>query len=172
MTDTAIASDRLGFTRTICDCAQCRTPCRFMPGMLIPADVEPMSVYGNYANPLTWAKEYLVASPGGLYRIDDLYVRVGTLVPARQPDGSCVFFRDDHCEVHPVAPFGCACCDWHQDERAGNARSNAAVLAILRNIQDEPSFYFDLWEILHGLGRISPAPEISRKQMCDATGIT
>jgi hypothetical protein len=63
------------------------------------------------ADPFERAEENLLASPGA--RVMDVATgrqfRVGTLVPAKKADGSCIHLGEDgKCAIRAVAPFGCA----------------------------------------------------------------
>src|SRR5208337_1439820 len=57
-----------GLERTACGCGACVTNCRFMPGFLIPSDLERMIPAG--VDPYLWADKNLLASPGALVMKD------------------------------------------------------------------------------------------------------
>lgn len=53
-----------GCARTICACAECAINCHFIPGYLIPADLERMAAQLGYDDLLEFAVNNLLASPG------------------------------------------------------------------------------------------------------------
>lgn len=75
----------------------------------------------------------LAASPGALVGVTGsqglVTYRVGTIVPRTVPGTSrCVFLDDeDHCRIHPVAPFGCAMFDSHMGAGEAQYRSTWGV---------------------------------------------
>jgi Fe-S-cluster containining protein len=101
-----------GRQRTECSCQACIKNCRFMPGNLIPADLDRMipptlTEEGIFR----WAEQNLRASPGAL--VGDSATghtfRIPMLVPAVKKDGSCIHLQpDERCAIHENAPFGCA----------------------------------------------------------------
>ncbi len=99
-----------GFARTVCACPDCTLNCQYIPGYLIPADLERIGQYhAPGAEIFDWARGHLLASPGAMVRRGDAVFRIPTLVPARRPDGACLFLTaDERCAIHVVAPFGCA----------------------------------------------------------------
>src|SRR6266446_1724770 len=96
-----------GLERTTCACEVCKTNCRFMPGYLIPSDLDRMIPIG--VDPLTWAEMNLLASPGALVMKNLQFFRIPTLVPSTKADGSCINLTPEGlCSIHETAPFGCA----------------------------------------------------------------
>lgn len=92
-----------GFPRTTCGCADCEVNCRYMPGFLIPADLERMIPEG--ADPFVWAEKNVLASPGALAMQGGKTFRIHTLVPATKKDGSCIHLAEDgRCLIHEVSP--------------------------------------------------------------------
>lgn len=116
------------FERTICDCSRCSAHCRRQPGPLAPGELDELVdlLVRHHGETARSARRLFRASPGAVLVNSDtgLMVRVGTITPAKKPDGSCVFLGDDgRCRVHEVAPFGCAFLDAHFDDAEGNRRS-------------------------------------------------
>ena len=103
-----IASNEFGVERSLCGCSGCQAKCRFMPGFLVPADLDRMIPAG--ADPFRWAESNLLASPGALTTADGEMFWIPTLVPAiKGGDRSCIHLRPDgQCGIDAVAPFGCA----------------------------------------------------------------
>jgi hypothetical protein len=92
-------------------------------------------------------------------------VRIPTLVPARRPDGACLFLTTaGECAIHAVAPFGCAFFDAHMATAEADQRSQLGLRAILEAWQaNDP--YARLWMTLAHAGQVAPAPEIGRQQL-------
>src|SRR5438067_916759 len=89
------ARAEFGFCRTRCDCLECTRSCRHIPGYLIPADLERMDRFlAPDQDLVTWAKRHLLASPGALVMRGGRAFRIPTLVPARRPDGACLFLTE------------------------------------------------------------------------------
>ena len=74
--------------RTICSCLTCQAPCRTMPGMLVPGDVERLRPDATGRD--AWALQHLEASEGALVARRGLMFRIPTIVPGRQADGRTV----------------------------------------------------------------------------------
>ncbi len=74
-----------GFERTFCDCDDCSIFCRFMPGMLVPADLPRLYAAQRSPGETThdWALRCLLASPGALVSIQGRMQRIPTLVLRR-----------------------------------------------------------------------------------------
>lgn len=144
-----------GYERTSCACTVCVTNCRFMPGFLIPSDLERMIPAG--VDPFQWAAANLLASPGALVadsRTGNLF-RIPTLVPAVKPDGSCIHLTgEQRCEIHAVAPFGCAFFDCGP-ERGGISRDG---LVAVFDAHQGRHLYSQIWNYLCHLGRRQKSP--------------
>jgi hypothetical protein len=80
-------SDRrteLGFERTVCDCKACKINCEFIPGFLLPSDIRRIALHLGYSNPVEFALDNLLASPGAIV-VDRGHIRrIRTLAPARR----------------------------------------------------------------------------------------
>jgi hypothetical protein len=160
-----------GFPRTRCPCAACAAPCSFIPGYLVPDDLPRLAAHhGPGADPLAWAAEHLLASPGALVARAGRAFRIPTLVPARGPGGACAFLADGGaCAVHEAAPFGCAFFDSHMTAAQADRRSLAGLRAVARAWSDG-GLYAEAWRGLAEAGRVAPAPEEARRQMREALG--
>ncbi len=82
----------LGFERTVCDCGACKINCKFIPGLLLPSDLHRIAEHLGYSNPVEFALENLLASPGAIVMDRGQIRRIRTLVPARGQDGACKLF--------------------------------------------------------------------------------
>jgi hypothetical protein len=135
----------------------------------VPADLERLHQYhGPTLDLVSWAKQYLLASPGALVLQDGRVRRIPTLVPARQSSGACIFLTpENQCAVHAAAPFGCAFFDVHQSDQEANRRSLCGLRAI-QHAWREAGIYALVWFALEEAGRVAPAPEVRRQRMQEA----
>jgi len=153
---------QFGLPRTTCACQICKTNCEFMPGFLIPADLERMMP--TDVDPMLWAEENLLASPGALVAnsATGKTFRIGTLVPKTKPDGSCIHLNAEGlCQIHPVAPFGCSFFDCGPER---NGISRDGLMAVLDAHRDN-GLYAVIWRWLHARGDRQLAPEVLRERM-------
>ena len=112
-----------GFARTECACGECALNCRYIPGYLIPTDLDAMAAHLGYESVLTFALENLLASPGATVMADGQVFQIPTLVPARQVNGACKFLTtESRCAIHAVSPFGCSHFDVHQSKTEADER--------------------------------------------------
>jgi hypothetical protein len=170
-----------GAYRTICACKDCTVSCRFIPGYLIPSDLElikkqlvkstKVGLTEQYEDLISWCLENLVASPGALVVRGGIPMRVPTLVPARDKETNwCKFLKPKggthgfDCTIHEVAPFGCAFFDSHAPEGKWQALSSQGLQSILID-REQGGLYSRVWQALAVLGRISPTPEQCRDAM-------
>lgn len=124
----------LGFERTTCACRECVDCCKWQPGPLAPGDIERIVASRGLSGEAaaTFIETKFWASPGAL--VLDLRTkttrRVGSITP-RFANGRCVFLGlDDRCEIHAVAPAGCALFDTHQSAETAQAIGSALIRAI------------------------------------------
>lgn len=80
-----------GFARTECACDECALNCRYIPGYLIPTDLDAIAAHLGDESVLTFALEHLLASPGTTVMADGQVFQIPTLVPAKQANGACHF---------------------------------------------------------------------------------
>lgn len=152
--------------RTVCDCDLCKTNCRFIPGYLLPDDLDRIAAFLGDSERFEFAKKNLLASPGALVIKSGVLRRIPTLVPARNDKGWCKFFDGSLCCIHPVAPFGCAFFDSHQRRSESDAMSLKGLEIIAGQWEDRSrSFYCEIWNDLYVKGLRAPAPEECRKKM-------
>lgn len=155
-----------GTERSSCACDTCKRNCRMMPGFLIPADLGRMFANGNECSRMSifkWAEDNLLASPGALVMRNGEMFRIPTLVPAKQPDGSCINLSPDGlCQIHDVAPFGCAFFDCHSGTESF-ALSRAGLIAVYED-HARNGLYSRIWQHLFALGKTQDAPEVLRKR--------
>lgn len=154
------------FCRTHCDCRDCCRSCFHLPGYLIPADLPRMHQHLAADQDLcAWAKEHLLASPGALVMRHGRMFRIPTLVPARRPDGACVFLTNTgRCAIHSVAPFGCVFFDSHMPSAEADRRSKCGLQAVLQ-AWSAGDAYAHVWVALAGKGLVAPPPEVARQQL-------
>jgi len=160
------ARTEFGFSRTVCSCHECTLNCHHIPGYLIPADLERIHQHLSPSeNLLAWAKQNLLASPGALVIRHDQAFRIPTLVPARRPDGACIFLTaTGQCAIHAVSPYGCAFFDWNMAHSEADRRSKRGLQAVLE-AWDTRDLYSQVWVALADDGFMAPAPEVARQQL-------
>ena len=148
-----------GVERSVCACGNCQINCRFMPGMLIPADLPRLIPAG--VDPFAWADANLLASPGALVTRNGEVFRVPTLVPAVKADGSCIHLGEGgRCGVHQDAPFGCAFFSCGPEIPGMSARGITAIY------RDPPEgLYKRLWARLSYAGKAQERAEVLRGRM-------
>lgn len=121
-------------------------------------------------DPEEWARVHLRASSGArmLRRYSDREetIRIGTLVPAHNPDLSCHWLHDGRCEVHAIAPFGCAFFDCSQSKQYADDLSLNGLHAIVKD-HDESGLYSRLWTTLWNEGLRSPEISVKRAALDD-----
>lgn len=153
-----------GRERSTCGCESCRTNCRHMPGMLIPADLDrliPPTVADVYA----WSEQNLLASPGALVKRGQEIFRIPTLVPATKDDGSCIHFTaEGRCAIHETAPFGCAFFDCQSLPAPLDMISRDGMITIMKAHREQQT-YARIWQHLDNAGKRQHAPEVLRARM-------
>jgi predicted DsbA family dithiol-disulfide isomerase len=131
--------------RTGCGCDFCRAYCVHTPGRLGADDLLRLCPEGR--DVFAWAEEHLRAVT------DTDYPK---LVPVRRAGGPCHWYRDGRCEVHVVAPFGCAEFDAHMPPAEVQRRSRAATAAI-RSDAARDGLHCRVWHHLLDRGLTSPS---------------
>ena len=163
-----------GFQRSTCSCSLCTINCLFIPGFLLPEDLAPIGLFLGCTDILGFVEENFLASPGALVAkscpgpdpgAGKLY-RIRTFVPARGENGWCRFFDGKLCKIHPVAPFGCAFFDSHQDPCHSQRISALGLMSIEAQWRNEQSsLYCIIWHHLFLSGLTAPSPEECRQRM-------
>lgn len=154
----------LGLPRTTCACHACIINCHFMPGFLIPSDLDRI-IPANVV-PTQWAEGQLLASPGALVMKDGKTFRIRTLVPTVKADGSCIHLNaDERCDIHAVAPFGCAFFDCGAERTNYGAKLSAYGLFQVHRAWENNELYARIWRHLDREGRVQLKPDILRERM-------
>jgi len=123
------------FNRTQCACDRCVQCCKRQPGPLAVGDFERIASFMRLD--LDRAKSFFRNSPGAVVSVAGEPYRIRTIVPAADRSGRCVFLdRDDRCQIHEVAPFGCAFFDMHMAPDVANVRA----IWYLREIDSDESY--------------------------------
>lgn len=159
-----IERTEFGVARTECACRTCVANCRFIPGALIPADLNRISEYLSESDLTRFAFDNLLASPGAIILSRGRLIRVRTLVPTRRTDGACFLTVEDRCSIHAVAPFSCALFDCSQSREEADALSLRGLMEVARAWQ-RGDLYAQLWLMLYHDGRIAPSPIEARARM-------
>jgi hypothetical protein len=134
-----------GFQRTECGCERCSVFCRFMPGYLIPSDLDHLIPPGE--DPFAWARVHLRAvmvAPGGM----------PSLVPAQRPNGHCHWHEQGRCAVWQHSPYGCAFFDQHMKAEEHERRNRAGWQARQESF-DRDELYARLWHALKDAGLVT-----------------
>lgn len=157
-----------GFDRTVCACSECAINCRFIPGYLIPADLDRIAGHLGCENLIEFALENLLASPGATVLERGQVRQIPTLVPARRSDGACKFLdANSRCTIHEVSPFGCAFFDAHQSKTESDYRSGSGLVQIDRAWHGD-QLYARLWLLLKTIRRVGPSPVAARARLQQA----
>jgi len=157
--------------RTECACDECIKCCQHMPGYLVPGDLFTIGTRLGYSGCTKgFVARYLLASEGALVQAGDRRFRIPTIVPAQKADGSCVFLNDQHrCDIHAVAPFGCAHFDTHMSKEDADQLSTDGLRRIMQDIHEDGT-YKAVLELLFNSDRVaSPLLERKRKLLAAST---
>lgn len=156
----------MGHFRTICNCDLCARKMNLFRSIAMPEDLDYIATFLGYSKLFEFAEKNLLASPGAIVIKNGRLARIRTLVPARSDSGWCKFFDGSLCTIHPVAPFGCAFFDSHQEQSQSDAISAKGLQIIAGLWEDEPfSLYCQIWNHQHGRDMSAPAPEECRDRM-------
>jgi hypothetical protein len=154
-----------GHKRSSCSCRFCVRNCRFIPGYLIPADLNRLVPGQGEIQVEDWAREHLRASPGAVVaRVGPDGVlqtgRIPTLVPASWHGHTCHWLGpDNRCQVHANAPFGCAFFDCHSQGQECSDLSRQGLMEIVKDFQTG-GLYSRLWNLLQTEGlTVSPVED-------------
>jgi len=123
------------FEPTTCSCRADRKSCQRQPGHLLPGQLKEIADALGLA--VEAARRYFWNSPGMVLansRTGRTF-RVRTITP-RFENGRCVFFKNERCEVHAVAPFGCRFFDVHMSAAEGQRRSMWGAREILDRLAE------------------------------------
>lgn len=160
-----------GFIRTIADGPLERLNCKYIPGYLIPADLERIASAMGATNIEAWAMDNLLASPGAtVARMTATGLKpfqIHTLVPARAATGHCIHLCEQGCKIHPVAPFGCAFFDNDQSMEEAQRKSSEGLKAIMAEWEKDGP-YAQIWKKLDAAGKKAPWPRDCRAKLAIA----
>jgi hypothetical protein len=150
-----VVRTEFGFERSACGCERCAVFCRYMPGYLIPSDLE--RLIPPEADALAWAKVHLRAvmpGPGGM----------PNLVPAQKRNGHCHWYEEGKCLVWQNSPYGCAFFDQHMSFEEHDRR-NQAGRAARQEAFEQNALYARLWQALKeaGLVRAGRGKELNQR---------
>lgn len=165
-----IERTEFGFTRSIADGALEVMNCIYIPGYLVPSDLERMAKACGAEDIFSWALENLLASPGATVMRDGVVFNIRTLVPRRSEKGGCKFLTNDcKCSIHADAPFGCAFFSTTMNAEEANKASTAGLCAIMRE-WDCGGLYAKIWLQLDALCRRAKSPNLCRRELDKALG--
>lgn len=168
--------EEFGFTRTKCACPDCTINCKFIPGYLVPADVERIARHLGYTNVGEFAFDNLLASVGAtVMNAEGRVFQIPTLVPQRKADGSCKFLdAEGRCLIHAASPYGCAMFDAHQLSEEADRRSHRGLQEVARHWSGRAgtSAYAAVWKLLYTVGLRAIPAHIARMKMEEAVSRT
>lgn len=139
-----------GFKRTTCSCRKCSLWCEYVPGALVPTDLDRLIPTGD--DPFQWAEQHLLASPGFRAVSAHFTLSIPSLVPKRQENGHCHWLQDGRCEVHEVSPYGCAFLSQCSQSAAQAAKVRNAGLEARAKAFEESGLYARIWHHLWNRG--------------------
>lgn len=158
--------EEFGFQRTSCSCRKCSVWCEHIPGYLVPSDLDRLIPSGE--DPLIWAEQNLLASPGLQIKTPQFTVSIPSLVPRRQQNGHCQWLQDGHCTVHENSPFGCAfLSQCSQSNAHGQKITNAGRAARAEAFQKD-GLYAQIWKHLWAKGLRELTSQVNRKRAASA----
>ena len=138
--------EEFGFQRTSCSCRKCSVWCEHIPGFLVPSDLDRLIQPGE--DPLLWAEEHLLASPGLQIKTPQFTLSIPSLVPRRQENGHCHWLQDGRCAVHENSPYGCAfLCQCRQSNAQAEKITNAGREARAKAFEED-GLYARIWKHL------------------------
>jgi hypothetical protein len=127
--------------------------------------------------PERWARQHLRASQGALiirYYEDGRQepMRIPTLVPAHVGGTgdnafACHWLKNGLCEIHPVAPFGCAFFECRQSREQADRLSSQGLRAISADFEQK-GLYSRLWTMLWEEGLRSPDVALKRAALAES----
>ena len=105
-------------TKESCMCEVCRGGCYRVPGRFLPGEAEKVTEYLGISLGKLFQKYLRVGYTNFFPSLDDFDDNVFLLSPAVVEDppgqehplvpfGTCVFFENGLCKIHPVKPFQC-----------------------------------------------------------------
>lgn len=178
-----ISNIRKRYERSSCSCEGCKACCKYMPGMLIPGDLETIAakaeeeaVRGDDQEWFRWrnnrteayvkfAEEHFQASDGALVVYQRKKIRIPTLTP-RLTEKGCVFLDEqERCKIWEYAPFGCSHFSVHDDANEANSKSSFALQLIMTAHETPDDWYGKFWRWLNQQGMIPPPLAERRKKL-------
>ena len=161
--------EEFGFQRTTCSCRKCSLWCEFVPGALVPSDLDRLIPSGQ--DPFRWAEQHLLASPGFQIRSPQFTFSIPSLVPRRQENGHCHWLLNGRCEVHDDSPYGCAFhsqCNQTAAQAAKVAEIRYAGLEARGKAFEEDGLYARIWHHLWGMGLQELSTQSSNQRAAEA----
>lgn len=122
--------ENIPFKPTTCTCREDRQNCMEQPGHLLPGQLAEILDYLKV--PLSRAAEFFWNSPGMLLGRAGRVFRIRTITP-RLENGKCVFYKNERCTIHAVAPYGCRYFDVHMRSAKGQKRASWGATFIIEH---------------------------------------
>lgn len=96
-----------------CFCEECKAACRYKPGWFLPGEAEEVAAHLKISLEELFETKLAVdwwigTSEPDTFLLSPTVVSngAGTEFPGN-PQGTCIFFKEGLCEIHPVKPFEC-----------------------------------------------------------------
>lgn len=151
--------------RSVCDCKKCQAGCETAPAACGPGDIDKIAEYWG-VNRQSLLVNNFELSEGAIVRTPAGDMKVPGIVPQRKStNGSCIFFANGKCTIHPVSPYGCRNFRICEDEskletqREMNYRSILRIVACAHDRQ-----YQEDCQKLDGMGIRSSDSTMERKE--------
>lgn len=142
--------EEFGFVRNSCSCRKCSVFCEFIPGSLVPPDLDRLIPPGDA--PLFWAEQHLLASPGFQIKTPQFTLSIPSLVPRRQENGHCHWLQGGRCSVHENSPYACAFHNQCLQTDAQAERISIAGREARAKAFKEDGLYAQIWRHLWAKG--------------------
>jgi len=136
--------------------------CEHLPGYLVPSDLDRLIPSGE--DPMLWAEQNLLASPGLQIKTPQFTLSIPSLVPKRQDNGHCQWLQDGECTVHENSPFGCAFLSQCRQTNAQAEKITDAGRAARAEAFEEDGLYAQIWKHLWEKGLRELTSQESRKR--------
>ena len=100
-------------TKESCECIKCKQACTVRPGWFLPGQVDILLNHFNAKSirellPHGFAIDWWQDSPKDILVLaPNITGNLGIQYPGN-PQGTCVFFKDEKCAIHKIKPFECS----------------------------------------------------------------
>ena len=97
--------------KSSCECESCKNACKFNPGWFLPGEAERASKFlemklNEFFKKYLGVNWWVADPPIFVLAPAIISMDAGSEYPG-DPRGTCVFFENERCKIHPVKPFEC-----------------------------------------------------------------